>query len=609
MRRAHWMRRVVSAVYPREVVVFDTETVPETRPNGLSEHKLVFGWLVYTRYREDSGWQENQWSRFDNPLSFLGMLEDLARPKQRLYVYCHNANFDWQVVRLTTLLPSLGWKCTRALFEDPPNVFTFTKDRKTLVFCDTTNYWKQSVKKIGDRIGLAKLTLPDTWDNATIGDAYCKRDCEIVLVALQKWIEWLRQNDLGGLAISLAGQAWAAYKHRFMDHPIYIDDNSAALELARDSYVGGRVEARRIGVECTDITVLDINSMYPYVMREKEYPTRLHGLYKRVSVAELERWSRKYAIVARVRLRTEIPAYPVRTQHGLTFPVGEFSAVLTTPELAYALIHGHVVSCSEAAIYDKAPLFTRFIDEMYEMRLGYRRVGDETGSHNTKILMNSLYGKFGQRSGHEEIIGEDPTHAMKVFTELDLVTGKKYRVRHIAGVILARSLDSESRESHPAIASHVSGHARALLWQYTELAGPHNVFYTDTDSLHVNREGLALLASHIDPARLGALKLEKTVRRAIYYGPKDYELDGVRVLKGVRPNATVLGAGHFRQEQWLSLKGSCMLGHVGGPLVRVVEKTYKRVYRKGVVDSSGLVSPFRLGDSEGLSGDHAHGAW
>jgi hypothetical protein len=601
------MRSVTSSAYPSEVVVFDTETTEKLRPDGLKEHVLEFGWAVSTRWREGSGWQENKWFRFDNALAFLTYLEDLARPKQRLYVYCHNANFDWQVVRLTTLLPSLGWKCTQALFEDPPNQFKFTKDRKTLVFSDTTNYWKQSVKKIGERIGIAKLSLPESWSNTAIGDAYCRRDCEIVLSALQTWIAWLRSNDLGGLALSLAGQAWSAYKHRFMDHPIYIDDNVAALELARDSYVGGRVEARVVGRELSDITVLDINSMYPHVMRRESYPTRLHGIYKRVSLSELERWSQKYAVVCHVRLGTEIPAYPVRQPHGLTFPVGNFDAYLTTAELRYALSHEHVTHCYAAAIYDKAPIFSRFIDEMYAIRLGYRQIGDETGSHNTKILMNSLYGKFGQRSGHEEIIGEDPLHQLKVITELDLVTGKRYRVRYIAGLILSRSLDSESRESHPAIASHVAGYARALLWRYVEQAGPSNVFYMDTDSLHVNATGLSALAGAIDASQLGALKKEKHISRATYFGPKDYVLDGVRTLKGVRPNAEVIGIGQFRQEQWLSLKGSAMLGHVGGPLVRTVEKTYRRVYRKGSVDDTGLVSPFRLGEGDGLPREHGHG--
>lgn len=581
-------------------MVFDTETTEFLRPDGIKEHRLEFGWLCHTRWRDEAVWTAPSWFRFTTALAFLSELETLARPKQRLYVYCHNANFDWQVVRLMTLLPSLGWLCKRALFEDPPNQFIFTKDKKTLVFSDTTNYWKQSVKTIGERLGIAKLTLPSDWSNQLMGDTYCRRDCEIVLRAIQDWIKWLRLNDLGGLAISLAGQAWSAYKHRFMDHPIYIDDNADALALARDAYVGGRVEARRLGHPLSEIAVLDINSMYPDVMQREYYPTRLHGLYKRVKLEELGRWLNKYAIVARVHLQTDKPAYPIRQQHGLTFPIGSFDAVLTTGELQYAMSQGHIVSCVEASIYDKAPIFSRFIDEMYSIRLAYRKIGDETGSHNTKILMNSLYGKTGQRSGHEEIMGECDPSEMRVFTELDLDTGKKYRVRHIAGLILSRSLDSESRESHPAIAAHVTGYARALLWQYIELAGQHNVFYTDTDSLHVNAAGLALLSEHIDPARLGALKLEKLVSRALYHGPKDYELDGVRTLKGVRLNAEVLGAGHFRQEQWLSLKGSCMLGHVGGPLVRSVEKTYRRVYRKGVVDASGNVSPFRLGELHGL---------
>lgn len=588
-------------------MVFDTETTPTQLSPDLQEHKLVFGWACRTRFHDDTGWSEPEWFRFTTPESFLWWLEEQARPKQRLYVYCHNGNFDWQVIGMHTNLPTYGWKCVKAIFEDPPNYFRWTKGNKTLLFVDTTNYWQQSLKKIGERLGILKLELPPNWHDAELSDTYCRRDCEIVLAAIKSWIYWLQTNDLGSMALSTAGQAWTAYLHRFLDHPIYIDVNDKALELARDCYVGGRVEARVLNRDVHGVTVLDINSMYPAVMRDGLYPTRLHGIYKRVTHKELAKWLLKYAVVAHVQIRTDIPAYPLRTPHGLIFPTGDFRTYLASPELAFALERGHVVNCDAAAIYDRAPLFTRFVDELYAMRLKFREAGDAVGSENSKKIQNSLYGKFGQRSGHEEIIGRTDSTELKVVTELDIVTGKKYRVRHIAGLILSRSQDSESRESHPAIAATVTSYGRILLWRLIETAGLENVFYTDTDSLHTSLEGVRRLEKWIDPAKLGYLKREKHITRAVYHGPKDYELDGVRTLKGIRPTATVLGAGHFRQEQWVSLRGSAMLGHSGGPLVRVVEKRYRRVYRKGVVAASGDVSPFVLGEMDGGGAGHGDG--
>lgn len=494
---------------------------------------------------------------------------------------------------MTTLLPELGWECSRAMIEDPPNYFKWRKGDKSLKLLDTTNYWKVSLAKIGERIGLEKLDFPVDWDDVELGDTYCKRDVEILLLALQLWIAWLKEHQLGGLGISLAQQAWKAYVHRFLEAPIFIDDDTKSHELARDGYYGGRVECFKIRQEIKDVYGCDVNSMYPFVMREHEYPTRLHGVYRKVKDEELERWLDRYAVMARVRIKTDVPVYPTRTKHGLMFPIGEFVTTLATPELRYAHEHGHIQEVTIAAIYDKAKIFTRFVDTMYAIRLELAAAGDMAGKWYVRIMMNSLYGKWGQHGIEEKIIGKCDPNRLYVETEIDLDTGKRYRIRHIAGLILSRTSAGESRYSHPAIAAHVTSYARMLLWQLLQAAGVENTYYMDTDSLHVNRVGYDRLGPYLSETKLGGLKLEKRVQSAIYYGPKDYVLDGKRCLKGVSIKAVEMEPGVFEQAQWVSLKGSCLVDHSGGPLVRRVVKRHKREYRKGKVDSAGVITPWR----------------
>lgn len=573
---------------------FDTETVEHRIDDRTVEHRLVFGFAARSEYTSRGTWTAPNWHRFTHGLALWTWLEDCCRPKRALHVYCHNANFDWQTTDMFALLPSLGWSADPIIIDDPPNYVRWRKGNKTLKMLDSTNYWKTSLREIGKRVGLEKLELPESWDDAERADRYCMRDVEVLLTALQQWIAWLRANRLGGLGISLAQQAWRAYVHRFLGHRIYIDANEDALALSRAAYYGGRTEALTVGTFLHDVTCLDVNSMYPYVMRQHDYPSRLHGVYRRVSPDELARWTEKYCVTARVSLRTEQPFYPVRSQHGLLFPIGEFQTVLSTPEIVHALRTGELVECSEACIYDRASIFTRFIDELYALRQEFTAAGDEAGRYFVKILMNSLYGKFGQRAGNEVVVGEcDPT-IFRVETELDVETGKRYRWRYIGGKILCRDEAGESRYSHPAIAAHVTAYARCLLWSLMQRAGIENVHYMDTDSLHVTAAGLTRLSSEIDATRLGALKLEKRIDTAIYYGPKDYELDGMRVIKGVRADATVLDVGVFSQSQWVSLKGATVAEHRGAPMVRQVTKRFTRQYRKGRVGPSNRVSPLTL---------------
>jgi hypothetical protein len=519
-------------------------------------------------------------------------MEGIARPKKRTYTFCHNANFDWQATAMCQMLPGLGWSCEKAIIEDPPNYFQWRKDDKTLMMLDSTNYWPEALKKMGDRIGLPKYDMPPDWSNPELSDTYCRRDVEIVLRTMQDWFKWLQANDLGAFAISRAGQAWSAYRHRFMTTDIFIDDNEKALELSRAAYIGGRTEAWQINTPLTDVTVLDVNALYPSVMRENLYPTKLIGVYTHADLDELRHWLNEYCVIAEVTIDTDLPIYPERTRDGIMFPVGRFRTALTTPELLCALDRGHLIECSRAAVYECAEIFNAFVDETYRLRLEYHAKGDMAAHHNMKHLMASLYGKFGQRGGHEEIIGKCESTALHVETELDLETGKKYRIRYIAGIILCRSLDEETRDSFPAIAAHVTAYGRQILWQGVETAGISNVFYMDTDSLHVNSTGLAAMRSRLAPTQLGAYKIERQVKDAFYRGAKDYTLDDTIRVKGVRAKATQVEHNVYEQEQWVSLRGSCTAGHTGGPLVRRVLKHLKRIYKKGLVQDTGRVLPF-----------------
>lgn len=594
MRRPHWLRSQETASYPHDLVSLDTETREHRLDESTVEHRLVFGWAAHSEYTSRETWTDPAWHRFTAAVECWQWLESRCRSKRALWVYCHNANFDWQVLDMFTLLPELGWTADPIILGDPPNYVRWKKGDRTLKMLDTTNYWKMTLKKLGEKVGLEKYDLPPDWHDVEASDRYCRRDVEIVLAAVQQWIAYLKEHDFGGLSISLAQQAWRAYTHRFMTHPIYIDNNVEALALSRSAYYGGRTEAWTVGTFVHDVTCLDVNSMYPYVMRTYEYPTRLHGRYSRISRDELIKWVDRYAITANCTLRTDRPFYPLRSDRGLLFPIGTFTTVLSTPEISAALEADELVECHAACIYSKAPIFQTYIDEMYALRQQYIIAKDEAGKTFTKDLQNHLYGKFGQRAGNEVIVGDCDPKLFRVETEIDAETGKRYRWRYIGGRILLREDSGESRESHPAIAAHVTAYARCRLWYLAETAGIENVHYMDTDSLHVSQEGRRRLAAYCDPSQLGALKVEKEIDTAVYYGPKDYELDGKRVIKGVRSNATELDVGVFSQSQWVSLKGATVAEHRGAPLVRQIEKRFTRQYKKGTVQSNNRVSPLRL---------------
>lgn len=594
MRRAHKLKRNHSNQTVHEAVWVDTETRPADDNSLEQRHVLMFGWAAYRRRIRGGAWSEPDWIRFETAAELWDWLESKLHGKSRIYVFAHNWAFDAPVLDLFNALPDRGWQLGKAVIDSPPVILAHRRHPHSLLFIDTLNIWRLPLAKIGDQIGLPKLTMPPANAGRAKWDAYGKRDVEIIMAACLTWWAFLLDNDLGGFAPTLASQAFRTYRHRFMDHDILIDNDPRALALARSCYLGGRTECWHIGKLKGPLYQYDVNSMYPAVMANTMMPMRLLGYFSNFSIAELAKVLERRAVCASVLLHTNAPVYPVVQDGRLIFPVGRFRAHLSTPELVHALGHGHLYGVETVALYECALIFGRFIRELYAHRQAAQRGGRDVDSWSYKIMMNSLYGKFGQRGRVYENIDQTDDLTPEVWTEIDADTGTVHKLRRFGGVIQEERSEGEARDSHPAIAAHVTAAARMELWRLIQIAGTDNVYYMDTDSLLVNQAGSDRLQGEVNVDALGALKLEHIYQGVTLYGPKDYVMDHRCKIKGVRPAALWTGPNDIEQDRFSSLKGLLQRGDMTAPVVARIRKHLKREYRKGTVAADGSVSPFAL---------------
>lgn len=595
MRPSHFLKHNLSQASPQHVVVVDTETLPLPHVDESETHHLEFGWLGYTRQKKDHTWTRTRWARFDSREAFYNILIALMTKKRRLTLISHNTGFDATVMGAFEELPARGFPLVKAIIEQPPVCLDWRGETGSIRWLDTLNWYQMSLAELGTYVGLPKLRMPATWENINLADTYCRRDCDIVLLAYKSWLAMVREHDLGVVAMSLAGQAFNAYRHRFMTTPIFIDADARALKLARQSYYGGRVECSRIGHYQGAFHMLDVNSMYPAVMKESIYPTHLEGFTARLTIQDLEQLMTRYAVVADVTLTTPEPAYPVRHEGRLMFPIGTFRSALTTPELRPALRQNHVQKVHACAIYKAAPIFQDFVNYFYTMRLRATIEHNEVLRLQLKLLMNSLYGKFGQVGRVYETVMQCEDTDYRVYIAIDGETGEHTRVRRIANLEQHLRRDGESNDSHPAIAAHVTAYARQVLWGAIQLAGPEHVLYCDTDSVIVDTVGYENMLPYCDDNRLGAWKLERSGDEVIIEGLKRYYFSGHYTHQGVRKDALWLAPNTIRQTHWASLKGMLRLGSLDAPVTYPVTKKFTTDYAKGTVLPSGQVAPFRFG--------------
>jgi hypothetical protein len=459
----------------------------------------------------------------------------------------------------------------------------------------TTNFFPDSLAVMGEAVGFPKHSVDVFTSDEDLLSIYCFRDVEILVETTKSYVSFLQEHDLGRFALTRASQSMYAFRHRFMRHQMYIHTESEVWELEKRAYHGGRTEAFHIGkLTHGPFTSLDVNSMYPAVMKSFPYPTRLLAHQQSLSLKRCEEFLPRFSLIAHAYLDTDSPIYAYRKDGKIIFPVGRFDTYLCTEGLRTAMQRGHLVKLGETAIYDNAPIFEDFIDYFYSLRLLFKQQGNKLYDKFAKYLMNSLYGKFGQQVSIESS-REDLTfsgyYRKAVYSLPDHCWIYETKLLNVATIEQGRE---PSKTTIGAIAAHVTENARLLLWTIIEQIGTQRVLYCDTDSVKVRVRDVPRARQFMDDKALGFLKREEDFQVFVIHGLKDYRQDEKVVLKGVPKHAVRLREGVYRYDAFQRQATHLRMQIDDRYVLRKIEKVLVRNYTKGTVTKTGRVLPLSL---------------
>jgi len=599
MRFNHYLKRNEHSESPSNVLIIDTEANISRKKDGSQIQTFRLGCANHLMLKNGE-WYETEY-RFHSIDDFWKLLDRIAYEKKRLYVFAHNMAYDYAILKLDTYLSSRNMEIKMRVID---SVFMIRADN--ILFLSSTNYYRQSLAELGKIFGLLKSESPNFED---CSDAelmpYCMQDVKVLSHIIKAHIAFIKDNDLGCFKPTIAGQAMTAYRHRFMHHDLLVHAYNDILELEKMSYRGGRCEAFRIG-KFENIYALDINSMYPFVMKTEKYPTKLitSKPILEASVSELERIvnSERFAL-ADCLINLKKPVIACKKEK-LLFPIGDVRQVITSPEIKYLFEHpeyGTILKADKIVVYEQENIFSEYVDFFYGFR---QNTTNEAYKQMSKVMLNSLYGKFGQHCSTIPTLITDDIK-IKMYTEIMNMTGSLEILTALDSKIVklgeslyqVSKMDGEfSRDSIPIIASAVTSYSRILLYDLMEKANLSNVLYCDTDSLFVNEYGYHNLQDCISQTDLGKLKLEKSGTAEIR-GAKDYTFNGKVKLKGVKANAELLPDGTFKQLNWQTKNSRYRNGTPDGQvLLKPIIKRISHNYDKGIV-KDGIVSPHVFADS------------
>jgi hypothetical protein len=378
-----------------------------------------------------------------------------------------------------------------------PVKLSFIYDKKHIEFRDSLKILPHNLKKLTYSFNVEHKKLSLDYELGIDDknfDEYFKND----LLGLY---EVLMQCDLTD-KLTIASNCMNIYTNKFYKNKYgkMTRNNNSIDKFFRGSYYGGRVElVKRYGL---NLNYYDINSLYPFVMREFEYPLPIKNNYEYADKLYKDKLGIYYAKIKTPNIN--IPLLPYRLDKKLIFPIGTFEGIYTSKELIKAQALGYNIKIINGYTFKETDfIFKDYVEYYYNVKKNSEGAKREIA----KLMLNSLYGKFGQK---------------RLFNDIELINIKDFKkdimYSNVVNDYILKSKESYNKYAqflHSEIASLITSNARLYLYSFIEKCGFDNIYYYDTDSIITNK---SLNTSN----ELGDMKQENEIKEFIGLGAKLY---------------------------------------------------------------------------------------
>ena len=506
------LNRITSQRKKRDFLVYDMEWIP-----GKLEIRLVG---VYDGHK---------YRAFYSVEDFLNAL--LTRDNADKWFYAHYGGMADAQFLLEYLVKHRGTYEIDASFSGSSAIIIHvTRGALTWHFIDSFWLLRDRLAKIGETVGLEKLgeeyicdNFPDCghvdyhqaryldpgdpnckheWDEdggecikcskemshpmcvfwAPMGELkiYNERDCVILHKAIAQFEDTLMQ--LGGqLQMTIASCAMHLFRRKYLQGDIRT--NAAVNAWARLAYTSSRVEVFQ--THCHNASYYDLNSSFPFAMT---FPCP--GNVKRLRDKKLPKYGNIYLAECEVQVpQMYLPPLPYRYDGRVFFPIGSWRSWFSNLDLELLEKRGgKILKVYQSIEFEQQTSLTDYAVDIYEKRKASKTPFEKLVF---KYLLNSLYGKFGERTEKTSMILDAGSNMSCPHTPKHRCDSWPNCVHAIAGNECNNCLQplfpgctlvtSEAELSHEwvPIAVHITARARANLeghlWNAQE-----DIYYCDS---------------------------------------------------------------------------------------------------------------------------------
>ena len=443
---------------------------------------------------------ESHYEGFDSD-SLIGKIISLSKETLKCSFFAHNIKYDLQVSGLwkKIILNQIeGFYLNKAMIDNSIFLQLKSYDDKIIInFIDSMNYFRSSLRDLAQSFNIENKALTEEeykLNTNEWNELLSKRMKEIVRIDTEILYKIMNQflNDNSIIkGLTAPSSALKTFKKYYLEKTITFPKDLVQYALA--SYRGGLVFPFRL-LRGEYVYDYDINSLYPFSMFNN-YSIRYKGkVDSRIQDDDIRHEKLNYLLNVDFFGKNNV-IVPVRAiDKRLVFLNNAKDVWITGQEYLALKENGFDIIVNKGYVFYSYPIFKNYINHFYNLKKNSK--GGKKLFY--KLMLNSLYGKFGENRKHSEIIllnekdklekyGIDET-TIQFMKEMGDNEGKgklfdfeTIKVHYYKDFLVVKK-ETKARYS-PLIASEVTANAR--LYNFKLRQELKEVYYTDTDSFFI----------------------------------------------------------------------------------------------------------------------------
>ena len=333
--------------------------------------------------------------------------EDNQIPNKQRKIYFHNLNFD------------ILFFLKKIEFGEDINIINsgnmmLQLQNKDFIFVNSLSLLPMSLKKVVTN--WLKIDFKE-WEQQknevldlefSVLTNYCKRDCFLLYFGIFKLLEVVEENFQISNFLTIPSLAMKVFKKHFNDYKFL--ENKSNSFFNDGYYFGGHTEKFVSGVyKFSDMKLnyYDVNSLYPFVMKDLEISQSPFKMVKSDLKTIFSLYYKKFHfwIDCLIEIKHDnFRVIPIKYKESNYYPKGVFRCKFSHLTFDFLLKNKHLfikeiygVITTEDNKTEK--VFKKYVEYNYE-----KRKRETANDIVFKLILNSLYGKFGQKREQQRMV-------------------------------------------------------------------------------------------------------------------------------------------------------------------------------------------------------------